>query len=50
MSLWQESVVAMSRLAETVNTLTEALYPLSRFSEAGVDNMTGASLYQPDLI
>ena len=40
----------VTRLAETVNTLTEALYPLSRFSEAGVDNMTGASLYQPDLI
>ena len=50
MSLRPEFVVAMSRLAETVNTLTEALYPLSRFSEAGVDNMTGASLYQPDLI
>jgi len=39
----------MSRLAETVN-LTEALYPLSRSSEAGGDSMTSASLYQPDLI
>ena len=39
MSLRPESVVAMSRLAETVNTLTEALYPLYRSSEAGVDSM-----------
>jgi hypothetical protein len=28
--------------------LTEARYPLSRSSEAGVDSMTGASLYQPN--
>jgi hypothetical protein len=50
MCLGPESVMPMSRLVETVNNLTEALYPLSRSSEAGVDSMTGASLYQPDLI
>jgi hypothetical protein len=33
-----------------VEHLTEVPYPLSRSSEAGVDSMTGASLYQPDLI